>query len=229
MPRKTLILTRPEAQSKALWQALGKPEPVLIAPLIEIVPLAAEAPGAGEGVILTSANGARLAPGLGGRPAWCVGARTAAEARARGADIRLIAPDAKALVAALLAGSPELPLVHLAGRHRRGDIVERLGRAGLEARLAEIYDQRALPVSDELRALATGEEPALIPLYSPRSALILGEQAGPPGPLVEVLALSPAVADAWRSATGTEAMVCARPEGAEMQREIAAALRRDVP
>ena len=105
-----LLMTRPEPAARrfvvellaALPPSLAGTLRPVYAPLMRIDPLpVADLPGDPGGVIFTSANGVACAGIDAGPPAYCVGARTAAAARAAGWDVRLTCPDAAALVTAL--------------------------------------------------------------------------------------------------------------------------------
>ena len=77
--RPTLLITRPEEGAARLAAAararFGADFPLLIAPLTRIVPTGAALPEA-DVLIFTSEQAVRFAGN--GRPAYCVGARTAA-------------------------------------------------------------------------------------------------------------------------------------------------------
>jgi uroporphyrinogen-III synthase len=117
------------------------------------------------------------------------------------------------------------PLIHLHGEHTRGDVAKRLNSAGIETHEAVIYRQEALPLSAEVIALIGGADPVVLPLYSPRSAALVGAGISRVGPNVRAIAMSPAVAEAWLAATGHRAELPSRPTAAEMRARIAAALR----
>lgn len=223
----TLVLTRPEAQSRALVAELGLEVAVVIAPVMEIGP--ADAPpdlGPYHGVILTSVNGVAHAPDLTGKRVYCVGKRTAEAARAKGGDVVLTTLDAERLVAQIKA---EGPLVHLHGRYRSGNVAERLSSRGLETHSATIYDQAALPLADEARALIEGDRPVVLPLYSPRSAALVGAAVSHVGPNVHVIVISPAAAETWHRETGHSPEVCADPDGDTMRKRIRAACETESP
>lgn len=219
-PIPTVILTRPKPASDRVAAALGD-IPSLIAPVTEIV-------GTGQtvdtsryrGVILTSANAIPFLPDLSGVPVYCVGQRTA---EASHGDVRLIATDADDLVSRL---SVPGPLVHARGRETRGNIAERLNLAGIETDSVEIYRQDPAKLPDRARRLIEGDAPAVLPLWSPRSAERLAAQISRIGPNLVVIALSPSVAEAWNKRTGGTSEVCDTPDGAEMIARIVAASRR---
>ncbi|GKY86502.1 uroporphyrinogen-III synthase [Sinisalibacter aestuarii] len=219
----TLVLTRPEAQSREIAAALGGSVPVIVSPVMRI---AAAGPvprlDGYAGVILTSANALDFVPRLDDVPAWCVGVRTADAARAAGADLRLVATDAEEFIARFDGAGP---LLHLRGEHARGKIAERLSLAGTETDEAVIYRQERLPLSGAALAALSGAAPVILPLYSPRSARLVGAQIDRVGPNVGVIAMSPAVAQAWNDETGGDAAVVDTPTGTAMLDAIRAALR----
>lgn len=216
-----LLLTRPAAASARTRAAveLARPGAVVVeSPVMEIarVPFVMEErPG---GLILTSENGAEVAAGLGlpeGTVAWCVGERTAEVARAAGLRDISADGDAEALLRMILSEPEAGPLLHLRGEHARGDIVPRLRAAGRAARAVVVYRQVELALTAEARDALGGSGPVVVPLYSPRSAVILARQRPFVAPL-RVVAMSGAVA---RAATelGPESVVqIDNPDGRAM-------------
>lgn len=220
----TLVLTRPAPQSDEIAAALGGSVPVIVSPVMRI--MAADAcPDLSvyDGIVLTSANALGFAPALSGKPAWCVGKRTAAAAEEAGADVRLAARDADDLV---LRFNGVGPLIHLRGAHARGQIAERLNAAGIETDEAVIYRQEALDLTPDARAALAGDASVVLPLYSPRSARLVAAQIGKLGPALVAIAMSDAVARAWQESTGHAAEVADAPTGDAMLGAIRSALRR---
>lgn len=221
-----LVLTRPEAQSRALAAELDGLAEVIVAPIMEIVcAQVAPDPARFAGVILTSANAVRCGPALTGVVAHCVGESTADAARQVGATVLTVARDADDLVARIAGPGP---LLHLRGEHARGAVARRLTEAGIRTAEAVVYAQKALALTDAARRAIEGEAPAVLPLFSPRSARLVGATVRP-GPGLQVIAMSQAVARAWHEATGGGAELSAAPTGAAMSERIVAALRRRVP
>ena len=206
MSRKLLIL-RPEpgaSETAARARALGL-DPV-VTPLFAIRPVAWEAPDpAGfDGVLLTSANGARhagpaLVPFL-ALPCWTVGEATAAAAREAGfSDVRSGTSDG----AALAQAAAEAGARHLLHLHGRDHVL--LSTPGL------IIEQRSVYAADGVAALPpaarVGDGVALI--HSPRAAalfaaLVTDRRA------VTLAAISPA-AGAAAGAGWAEVAVAAAP------------------
>lgn len=222
MAAPTILLTRPAAASARFAAALAARfpgVPVVVAPLMEIRPRPFPPGLPAAGLIFTSAEGvAAFAAGDArrGMPAFCVGARTAGAARAAGFAAEALGEEAEALLAALLERRPAGPLLHARGAHGRGNVVPRLRAAGVEAAEVVVYDQAALPLGGQARALLAGEAPLILPLFSPRSAQLLraaateGELRAP----LRVAAMSRAVAEAWGPAERLE--IAARPDAEAM-------------
>jgi uroporphyrinogen-III synthase len=219
----TLVLTRPAPQSREIAAALGGSVPVIISPVMRI--MAADAcPDLTryDGVVLTSANALGFVPALGGKPAWCVGKRTAAAASEAGADVRLVARDADDLV---LRFNGVGPLIHLRGAHARGRVAERLNTAGIETDEAVVYRQQSLDLTPFAKAALSGDARVVLPLYSPRSARLVAAQIGTVGSALAAIAMSDAVARTWEEATGQAAEVAVTPTGDAMLAAIRKALR----
>ena len=195
-----LLLTRPEMASRRFLAACeamaGAPIPAVLSPVMAIRPVEVALGSMPAALILTSENGAVRAGelGLGSLDAWCVGPRTAAAARDSGFRALEAGPDAEALLATLLASRPPGRLLHLRGEHARGDLAARLRNAGLDASEAVAYRQEALAPSSEVREALAGSAPLVVPLFSPRSAVLLSGWS-PLAPL-HVVAMSQAIAAA---------------------------------
>lgn len=183
---RTLLLTRPEAQSRAFAAALEAALPgrfqAIVAPLIEIVPVDAAIDLAGaQGLLFTSANGVeQFAARWDSRdlPAFCVGGMTAEAAVQAGFNARSSDGDVAALAALVAAahrpGAGDF--LHPRGRHAAGDLTGRLAGVGVPARAAEVYDQMPRPLSAEARAqLARGEVDA-VAVFSPRTAMLFAAE-----------------------------------------------------
>lgn len=196
-----LLLTRPAPQSRQFAARFAGRLDTVIAPLQKIVPLDVVLDDAGlEAVIFTSENGVRVFAEISPRrdiSAFCVGDRTAEVARAMGLAARSAKGAAGDLVAMVLAERPAGRLLHLHGRHVRGDVVDRLRTAGLDAGGLAIYDQVICPPDDAFLGVAAGSRPVIAPLFSPRSAAIFAKALGAARPSALTLpCLSAAVREA---------------------------------
>ena len=208
-PDPVVLLTRPAAQSARFAQDLRRcfgPVKIVTSPVIAPEFLTPALPhGPFSAVILSSETAAVAAGAFKARlpdRAFCVGDRTAAAARLAGFDAASAEGDAEALLALILSDPPG-PLLHLRGQDTRGDLARRLSASGVPTDEVVVYMQTPQPLTDEAVALLTGTAPVLAPLFSPRSAEILGAECtriGATAP-IRVVALSAAVAEAARFST----------------------------
>ena len=178
----TVILTRPAAQAARFADALkeaGVEVPILLAPLMDIVPVAPDMRFDDVAhIILTSANGVDQAARLAlpaSVVAWCVGTQTARAAQALGFDVRNARGTSKELIALIKNASPTGKMVHLRGAHARGEIAKTLRAAGCDVVDCITYEQVRLPPSEALRATLGRIDSCVVPLFSPRSARIFAE------------------------------------------------------
>lgn len=229
MPLPILLMTRPEAQSRAFAEALGRDGEdfrLLVSPLIGISfcgSLPDMAPFAG--LVFTSANGVAAYRELGGpkRPCFTVGDATARAARAAGFEATSAEGTVEDLIALLKARRPAAPLLHVRGRHSRGDLAGRLSADGLPVRALVAYDQPAQPPSAAARAALAGRQTVLAPVFSPRSAALFS-QLSVQAPLV-VAAMSEAVAKALLPLHKQDLKTAARPDSDAMRELVAGLLR----
>lgn len=221
-----LIITRPDPAGTLFAQdvqrVMRKAVPIINAPALRIVPIAYDMPDASH-VIFTSARAVAQAPIGTGLTAWCVGGATAAAADAKGYDVRSADGDADALVAMITAHHPAGPMVHLAGRHRRGAIAARLTAAGLRCTTIEAYDQVALPVPQSLIDAAAGSAPLVAPIFSARSAQGLLDLTYT-APL-HIVAISAAVANLFCHIPQARALTVGHPDADHMTDMTIAVLR----
>lgn len=224
--RPILLLTRPAAQSARFADECEVEADVIISPILEIVPCEVRVDlGKFGGLIFTSENGVQAGKGhdLAGRKVFAVGRRTAEVARAAGADVTSADGDAEALIALILATRPESPLLHLRGAHARGEIAARLADAGIPTEEQVIYEQVARPLTDEAMAALGGERPVVLPLFSPRSATLLCDALPERTAPLFVVAMSPAVAEAWTGPEPKTMEIAETPDAGAMCRAVARA------
>lgn len=218
----SVLLTRPEPQSRRFAEQvrnrLGPGTRIVIAPLLRIDPLPVLpvlAPG--EVPVFTSESGVACWACLGGRcagPAFAVGGRSAAVARRHGFAPVTEGPGDGAGLAARIAAEvpPGTRLRHLHGTHVAGDLVAALRARGLAAEATAIYDQAALPLSVEARALLAERGPVLVPVFSPRSARLLAPDLAKATAELRLAAISPAVAEVLPVQSAGKVAVAARAE-----------------
>jgi uroporphyrinogen-III synthase len=221
----TLLLTRPEesADSFAIAaRAQGWRGGIVSAPLMRIegrVLDRAMIETAGSWVA-TSQHAitilARTSPRR-DTPLYCVGPRTAQEARAQGfGDVHQAGGDGAALLADLLASPPPAPILHLHGAHLAVDLAARLSDAGFQAASVVAYDQVACPLSGAARAVLAGAGDVVVALFSPRTAQLFAQECREMGPIrakLHILALSAKVAAALGDGPFARVTVAAQPDG----------------
>lgn len=174
----------------------------VIAPLMRIVPVPHDsaAVAAAEGLILTSENAVPHAGPGRGRPAICVGPRTAELARAAGFAVTQGPGDAAGMMPLLTGLGPGW--VHLRGVR----VAAELPVPGIV-----VYDQRLQPLGEAARALLDQTRPVIVPVMSPRSARIAADATrGARAPLM-IAAISRAAADAWTTRAAARA-IAATPD-----------------
>lgn len=185
-----LLLTRPEHASRRFAkQSAHFGLQTLISPIVQIVALdfdRALVDGA-KGLVITSENAVPfVAPGR-GRPAICVGPRSAEVARAAGFEA-VAGPGDAARLMPMLTGLDQ-GWVHPHGTH----VAKVLPVTGVA-----VYDQIALDLSPEAQEVLQGKNPVILPLFSPRSARLLAAQTGDARAPLWLVAISAAAADAWQ-------------------------------
>jgi uroporphyrinogen-III synthase len=190
-------------------------------PLVGIVEVPVPDLSGWAGTILTSA---RAVPALArseaaSLPCFAVGEATAEAARAAGIAARAGGGTADALFETLVAAPPAAPLVHLRGRHARGDLAARLTDAGIETAEIVVYDQPLLPLDDATAQRIAAAPCVVAPLFSPRTARHLREELDRlrivPDAIHPVF-MSGAVADAWGPVSAEGSETAAHPSAESM-------------
>ncbi len=220
----SILITRPEPAAgdfaAQLRARLGSGVRIVTSPIMRIERLTDALPdlsGAGT-LVLTSVHAAAA---LGELPAacrpvcYCVGAATAAAARAAGFAAVDGGGDAGSLLARLLADRPPGPVRYLRGEHVAADLVADLSAAGYETAETVVYRQRPHPLSAEAETLLSGGAPVIVPLFSPRSAALFF-QAAPPGAPLYLAAISNHAAGRVPPGRAARLIVAAAPTAGAM-------------
>jgi uroporphyrinogen-III synthase len=195
----TLLLTRPKVQSAKFLSECetlaGRRLPVVVSPVMRI-----EQTGANPDLssyatlIFTSANGVAACEGnLYGRRVVTVGAKTCKMATKAGAIATSLGEDVEAFLAR--AEEIEGPALFCRGTYARGNLADRLRDKGIQTDESVVYEQTAQPLTQAARTLLQSDDNVIAPLFSPRSAKLLCENAIKAR--VRVIAMSAAVAEAW--------------------------------
>lgn len=176
--RPILVLTRlpedSERFAEAVKEAFDPDLRVVLSPAFEIRAITPDVIPEAADLIATSRHGVAQITRLGlkARTVWCVGKRTAEAAKAAGYAARSADGDAEALINLILDERPEGPLLHVAGRDRRGDIADRLSDAGIACKVITAYAQVPRAPSKELQDVARGTTPVITPVFSPKTAMV---------------------------------------------------------
>jgi uroporphyrinogen-III synthase len=189
-----VLITRPEREAVTLATALSQRGHVpVIAPLFHLEILHPPADFAAslaacQGVLLTSANGARAlaeASEQRGRPILAVGDTTAATAEGLGfSAVTSAAGDAAALAGLVRQRlDPKAgPLVHVSGVDQALDLAEALSRHGFDVRRFALYDARAeATLPDSARAALQARALDAATFFSPRAASQFAKLVGEAG------------------------------------------------
>ncbi|MDF3607685.1 hypothetical protein PE067_16995 [Paracoccus sp. DMF-8] len=144
-----------------------------------------------QGAGLYLGNAVRLAGPGAGRPAICVGPRTAAVAGAAGFRATAGPGDAERLMPLVQDLGPGW--LHLHGVHRARE----LPLPGVA-----VYDQQARALNDAALAALAGDQPVIVPLFSPRSAAIVADGARHARAPLWLVPISAAAGRAWENAQG---------------------------
>lgn len=229
MTNPILLITRPKRSAERF---LARLDPVLLtkvdvvlSPLLEIVPTQNPVNlDAAAAVIFTSANAVSFCPQGQGRIAYCVGEQTAEAANAHGWRSAFAARDADDLVARLTADALRSRLVHLAGKHRRGEIAARLTANGVQTDVVEVYDQALLSLTVEAQSALASDARVLLPLFSPRTAGHFAAEFQSVQNL-QIVAISAAVVEALGENAPEDVIIAKAPTGKDMVQCIEKQLR----
>lgn len=193
-----VVVTRPLAQAQSFAKGLDPRLRAVIAPVQRIVAVPVDAPQlAYETILLTSSNAVRALAALDlprGQRIFAVGDRTAEQARALGCEVVSASGTVEDVLALCLSRPEAAPFWHLRGEHSRGDLVPRLCAKGIKAHETVCYHQVAQELGADVVSLIEGEGAVLLPLFSPRSAALVLDQATP-GPMCICIAISERVAE----------------------------------
>ncbi|HZL40576.1 MAG TPA: uroporphyrinogen-III synthase [Pseudolabrys sp.] len=175
-----VVVTRPQADSERTAAALrARGHEVLVAPLLQVEPMATDFGDGWGGIIITSANAPGAIAGHAARdkltklPLYAVGQRSADAARAAGfSNVISAGGDVRDLVRLIAARRADaaVPLLYLAGEDRAADLVAELIAHGIATEMAVVYRAAAAPFPSVLTAaLMAGEVDAVLH-FSRRSA-----------------------------------------------------------
>ena len=229
----TLLMTRPlEAAHRFVAQLSDSVRDglqVTYAPLIAVQPLDQNIDLTNvDAVIFTSSNGVSAAAGaLGGAgmQAFCVGQRTTQKAQKAGWQAEFSGATADDLVGDLSARGLDGELVHLRGKHTRGNISDRLQGAGINCRDQVIYDQPLQILTDEAKAALSSSSDVVVPIFSPRTARQFADLC-PNDAKTHLIAMSDAVAEWLKPLNYKSLHICKTPDSQSMALEVGKVVKR---
>lgn len=222
-----LLMTRPQRASERFLKALDdKGLPVagaVISPAIAIDPKGSLLNTAQwDAVIFTSRHAVDQTEMTSGQTAFCVGDRTAKEAKSRGYKAISAAGDGEDLFDLIVQSRPNGALVYPRGWYARIDIKKRLGEHGITVEEIVVYDQPEQRPNEEALLLLEEQRSVLLPLFSPRTAEIAARWASNAAADVTAACMSDAIAEAW----GAESVVSTQPNVGSMVDAVAEILVR---
>jgi uroporphyrinogen-III synthase len=226
-----LAVTRPHDDSERIAAALrARGHDVLVAPLMQVEPVAADIRESWAAVIVTSANApAAIAThpshaALIKLPVIAVGRRSADACRQAGfTEVTTAGGDVRDLVRLIVARRADAtgPLLYLAGQDRAADLIGELTARGIAAEMAVVYRAASAPFPLALSAaLKAGEVDAVLH-FSRRSAENYLSGAAQAGVAEQALAvrhicLSAQIAEPLAAAGAGRIAVAARPDEASL-------------
>jgi uroporphyrinogen-III synthase len=226
-----VAVTRPQADGERTAAALrARGHTVLVAPLLQVEPVAADFSGGWSGVIITSANAPGAIAGHRARdkliklPLFAVGERSADAARDAGfTNVTSAGGDVRDLVRLIAARRVDAaaPMLYLAGEDRAADLIAELVAHGIAAQMAIVYRAVTVPFPPALMtALKAGSVDAVLH-FSRRSAenYIAGaDQAGIAEQAMAVrhLCLSAQIAEPLVQAGASHVAIAKRPDEAAL-------------
>lgn len=179
-PNATLLMTRPRPEAESFVAELanaGMTPEVCFSPLLSIAPTGNPVTLCNhDAVIFTSQHAVAFVPNGQGQPAFCVGDTTAVHAKAMGFEAISANGAADQLIKLISTTQIGKNLLHIRGAHTRGQVAQRLTALGFQCSEVIVYDQCESALTSEARALLSGGNPVILPLFSPRTAEILGKQ-----------------------------------------------------
>lgn len=220
-PAPLVIITRPAGQGAEFAAQVARvfgANRVILSPLMmtEYLPIQPRLVGFSALVMTSPAavEAIRRDPQPLPAHAYCVGARTAAEARTLGLMARSADGTADDLLRLVTNTHDSGRVLYLHGEDTRIDLTAALNSAGIETVSVLAYRQVPAPLSEVARAALTEGVPLLLPVFSPRSAqLLVAEMARVDvrAPL-HFVAISPAAAAPLRQIPACGLTIASTPD-----------------
>ena len=194
---------------------LAKLPPVLISPILRIEYDTCPDTDGYETLIFTSQHGVIAAGDGVGRSCYTLGPQTTQQAKHAGFQVTQAGGDAKSLIQRILTDAPKGKLLHLRGDHSLGDVAQNLMATGLRCDEAVVYHQCQQKLSAEAETLLAGDQGVIVPIFSPRSALLIALHHKGTAPLY-LAALSVQVAAAAQDLPLKGCEIASQPDALSM-------------
>ena len=221
-----IILTRPKDGSDEFALDLGRALPdaqIVQHPLQQMS--FRERPSIGVArygsYVFTSAQGvdAALRWNLPAKPCFCVGSKTAAAAGVIGGKVHDAKGTAQDLIHIMASEAVQGPALYISGTHISVDLVSSAAGVGVEIDRVIGYEQSAVDPDPALRALLSGGNPVILPLFSARSARLL-LSVEQPRPNWHIIAISQKVAAIFDNSGVKMVDVASCPDGPSMKSAV---------
>lgn len=220
-----VLISRPLALSNEFKHLLGENVRCILSPIFEIEMLDVDIDlKSYTDLVLTSQNAVRVANmlmNLEGLTGYAVGARTASLARTFGMHVTHSDRGSDDLVEHIKNAKPTGRLLHIRGSHSIGDISDRLNDLGIKTDQVIAYLQSSQELSVQAKTALTGENPVLVPLFSPRTSALLGLEFAKSrvSARFELIGISKAAVDAWNGPEPDSVFVSSTPDMAAVVNE----------
>lgn len=221
-----VLVSRPAVQASEFRQMLGSSVLCISSPILEIEFLQLKFdPDNFGGFIFASRNGVLAASrnfDLKGHRAFAVGRRTAQLASEFGMAVTHSNGGSNELVQHVAQANPEKKLMLVRGENSVGHVVENLASFGVAADQVVGYLQVPRQLSDEAKKALQGPKGILVPVFSPRSAQLLGIEFNKSGVFapITLIGMSEKIIASWCGPVPAVTHVAKRPTLAEMVKDI---------
>ena len=214
----TVLISRPLEQSIEFKDRLSGNVRCVISPILEIQDTGQKIdPTPYSSLVFTSRNGVRAASrltNLEGLKAFTIGKKTADLALNFGMKVTASNGGSEALVSLIRSRHVDGKLLHLRGEHTTGNVAQQLCESGILTDELTTYRQGQLSLSKTAISLIRGEKSVLVPLFSPRSSALMGQEFTKYGVTSRfgVIGMSANVVEAWEGPEPSDIAVAASPD-----------------
>ena len=218
--KPTVLITRPDPGgvrfADAIHERFGEQMKIVLSPVMKIENVG-EMPELStyRTVVFTSQHGVARFVELTDRrdiAGYAVGDATACAAQNAGLTVASCNGNADDLVARMLTDGVVGPCLHVRGEHSTGDVASTLTASGIETDEVVLYRQVSEPLNAKAQMVLDQDDPLILPLFSPRSAILVAKDGISIGAPLYVVAMSQAVADAMPKFERVDVRVANSPD-----------------